>query len=330
MWNLWVRRAARGLVMAAMLGGGIVSASAQTKLKVMVFPGAQNLPLFAAQAKGFFAKHGLEVEMLGAPNSQELRDGLAQGRYQIVHGGIDNAVAMAEVAKADIAVLMGGDNGFNHLFVQPGISAIKDLRGKTIIVDALNTAYAFQVYAALKQNGLNKGDYEVKPVGSTYRRLETMQQDKDAAASSLNPPFSILATRSGLKDAGEMVKMLGPYQATAAWVMRSWGAANADTVVQYLQAYIQGLRWAVDPANKAEMIAMMAERLKLAPDVAAESYAVVTDPQSGFAKDAKLDLEGFRNVLKLRAELEGQWGGNPPPPEKYIDASYYDRALKGL
>src|SRR6266403_5954141 len=100
MWNLWVRRAACGLVAAAMLGGSIVSASAQTKLKVMVFPGAQNLPLFAAQAKGFFARHGLEVEVLGAPNSQELRDGLAQGRYQIVHGGIDNAVAMAEVAKA--------------------------------------------------------------------------------------------------------------------------------------------------------------------------------------------------------------------------------------
>jgi ABC-type nitrate/sulfonate/bicarbonate transport system substrate-binding protein len=334
MWNLWLRRAALGAVTAAMLGGSISGALAQTKLqtklKVMVFPGVQNLPLFAAQAKGFFARHGLDVELLNTPNSQELRDGLAQGRHQIVHGGIDNAVAMAEVAKADIAVVIGGDNGFNHLFLQPGIGAIKDLRGKTVIVDAVNTAYAFQVYAVLKQNGLNKGDYEVKPVGATFKRLETMQQDKDAAASSLNPPFSILASRSGLKDAGEMVKMIGPYQATGAWVMRSWGEANADTLVQYLQAYIQGLRWAVDPDNKAEMVAMMAERLKLAPDVAAQSYAVATDPQSGFAKDAKLDLDGFRNVLKLRADLEGQWGGTPPSPEKYIDASYYDRALKGL
>jgi hypothetical protein len=35
----------------------------------------------------------------------------------------------------------------------------------------------------------------------------------------------------------------------------------------------------------------------------------------GFEKDAQLDQEGFRNVLKLRAEVAGQWGGHVPPPK---------------
>ena len=48
------------------------------------------------------------------------------------------------------------------------------------------------------------------------------------------------------------------------------------------------------------------------------------------AKDARFDMEGFKNVLKLRAEIEGQWGGTPPAPDKYIDLSYYDKALAGL
>jgi hypothetical protein len=26
----------------------------------------------------------------------------------------------------------------------------------------------------------------------------------------------------------------------------------------------------------------------------------------------------------------GTWGGKPPAPDKYLDLSYYDRALKGL
>jgi ABC-type nitrate/sulfonate/bicarbonate transport system substrate-binding protein len=259
-----------------------------------------------------------------------LRDGLAQGRHQIVHGAIDNAVAMAEVAKVDIAVVVGGDNGFNHLVLQPDIGSVKDLRGKTVIVDAVNTAYALQVYAVLKQNGLNKGDYEVKPVGATFQRLDTMRKDKSAAASALNPPFSILAQQAGLKDAGEIVKMIGPYQATGGWVLRSWGKEHADTLAQYLQAYVEGLRYVVDPAHKDEIVALMAERLKLAPDVAAQAYAIAADPQSGFAKDAKLDLDGFRNVLKLRAEFEGHEGAEPPSPDKYIDTSYYDRAMKGL
>jgi len=60
----------------------------------MVFQGVQNLPLYAAQQKGFFAKHGLSVDQRIAPGSQELREGLAQGHYQIVHTAVDNAVAM--------------------------------------------------------------------------------------------------------------------------------------------------------------------------------------------------------------------------------------------
>jgi hypothetical protein len=35
-------------------------------------------------------------------------------------------------------------------------------------------------------------------------------------------------------------------------------------------------------------------------------------------------------VLKLRADMLGTWGGSPPPAEKYLDMSYYERALAGL
>ena len=142
----------------------------------MVFQGLQNLPLFAAQEKGFFAKRGLEVDLKIAPTSDEMRNGLAEGRYQIVHGAVDNAVAMAEVAKADIAVVIGGDNGWNQLIVQPDIAAVADLRGKTVIVDAPNTAYALQLYELLARAGLKKGDYEVKVGRRTFRRAEAITQ----------------------------------------------------------------------------------------------------------------------------------------------------------
>jgi hypothetical protein len=38
-------------------------------------------------------------------------------------------------------------------------------------------------------------------------------------------------------------------------------------------------------------------------------------------------MDGFRNVLSLRAELQGAWGGTPPLPDKYVELSYYQRAL---
>jgi ABC-type nitrate/sulfonate/bicarbonate transport system substrate-binding protein len=301
-----------------------------TQLTIMVFQGVQNLPLFAAQTRGFFGKRNLEVEIKIAPTSDEMRNGLAEGRYQIVHGAIDNAVAMAEVAKADIAVVVGGDNGWNQLIVQPEINAAADLRGKTVIVDAPNTAYALQLYDMLAQAGLKKGDYEVKVVGATFRRLDAIRGDKTIAASMLNPPFSVLAQKAGLKNLGSAVKSVGPYQATGGFVMRAWAAQNEDVLVKYLAAYVEGVRWSLDPANKEHAIRLLMDRLKLAEDVATAAYTYATDPAEGFAKDGKVDIEGFRNVLKLRAQHLGTWGGTPPAPEKYLDLSYYQKAFAGL
>jgi ABC-type nitrate/sulfonate/bicarbonate transport system substrate-binding protein len=119
--------------------------SDNSKLTVIVFPGVQNLPIFAAQAKGFYVRRGLDVEIKFTPNSDELRNGLAEGRYQIAHSAVDNAFALKDKANVDIAVVLGGDNSFNHLVVQPEIQSLADVKGKTVAVDAVNTAYAFQL-----------------------------------------------------------------------------------------------------------------------------------------------------------------------------------------
>src|SRR5471032_408987 len=207
-----------------------------TKLTVIVFPGVQNLPMFAAQAKGLYAKRGLNVDLKFTPNSDELRNGLAEGRYQIAHSAIDHAFALKDKANVDIAVVIGGDTSFNHLIVQPEIASLADVKGKTVVVDAINTAYAFQLYEMLRQKGVNKGDYEIKMAGGTAARLEAMTKDKAMAAAMMNPPFSTRGIKAGLKDMGTAAAALGAYQGTSAFVLRAWGQANSDTLVKYLQA----------------------------------------------------------------------------------------------
>jgi len=322
-------RALAAIVMLA-VGASGSPADAQTHLTTMVFQGVQNLPLFAAQEKGFFAKRGLDVDQRIAPSSQELRDGLAQGRYQIVHTSVDNAVAMAEQAKVDIVVVCGGDNGWNDLFVQPEIKSYADLRGKTVVVDAPDTAFAFQLYQMLKLNGVPKSEITVKPVGATRFRLQAITTDKSVAASILNLPFSLQAEQAGIKKLATATDVIGPYLSTTGFTLRSWARDNDETLVRYLQAYIEGLRWVLDPANKAETIELLAKGLNISPEMASRSYAVAVDPKNGFMKDAAIDLAGFKNVLKLRAELHGDWGGKPPEPEQYLDLSHYQRALDGL
>jgi ABC-type nitrate/sulfonate/bicarbonate transport system substrate-binding protein len=317
-------RRLKALLLGVALSMALASARADTQLAVIVFPGVQNLPMFAAQAKGFFAKRGLAVDLKFTPNSDELRNGLAEGRYQIAHSAIDNAFALKDKANVDIAVVLGGDDSFNHLIVQPEVKSLADLKGKTVVVDAVNTAYAFQLYEMLRQKGLNKGDYEVRPVGGTGQRLDAMVNDKTAMAAMMNPPFSIRAEKAGLKSIDTAAAALGAYQGSSAFVLRSWGAANGDTVTKYLQAYVEGLRWMLKPENKSEAVALLVERLKLPQDIATQAFDAT---QKGFNPDGALNMDGVRNVLKLRAQFEG---GTPAAPETYLDLSYYQKALAGL
>src|SRR5262249_49137236 len=171
--------------------------------------------------------------------------------------------------------------------------------------------------------------YEVKAVGGTPQRFQAMIKDKTYAAAILSPPFTIQAQNAGLKDLGAAVDVIGPYQSDAGWVLRSWGEAHAATLVRYPQANVEGIRSALDPANGAVMTALVGERMKLPEGIVARTLQLAVD-QKGFATDAKFDMEGFRNVLKLRADLLGTWGGTPPAPDKYLDMSYYQRAIAGL
>jgi ABC-type nitrate/sulfonate/bicarbonate transport system substrate-binding protein len=227
----------------------------------------------------------------------------------------------------DIAIVMGGDNGFNRIIAQSDIKSYAICAARRRRRCAEYT-FALLLYKVLKDNGSTKATSAVKPVGGTPVRLTPMK-DKTNAAGILAPPFAFSAVQAGLKDMGSAAKAVGTYQSDGAFVLREWAKANSDTLTRYIKAYVEGRRWVLNPANKAEAIQLLVDRLRLAPDVAAQTYAVATDPADGIAKDAKFDMEGFKNVLKLRAEIEGQWGGNPPPPDKYLDLTT-TKALAGL
>ena len=307
---------------------GLAGAAEPVTLRVNVFPGAQNLPLYAGLAQGVFEKHGIKVDLQFTPNSDDQRNGLAAGKFEIAHAAVDNAVAMVEGAGRDVIIVLGGDSSMNEFFVQPDIASIADVRGRELLVDAPNTAYALQAKKILLNNGLKPGDYQLKLAGGTLLRYRAMVENREGAASILNVPFSIMARQKGAKSLGRTIDLLGPYQATGAFVMRPWAAANAAVLERYIAAYVEALRWALAPANREASTELLVKWLKVPQDVAAQTYALLLDPKFGLTPEAKFDLDGFKNLLALRAEIEGQWGGKPPAPDKYYDLQYYGRALQ--
>ena len=312
-----------------------VSVHAQTAplqtLRLNTFPNATNLALYLGIANGVFERRGIRLELEFTQNSEAQRDGLATGRFEIAYSAVDNAVAMVELAKQDVIVVSGGDTSMMEFMVHPEIKTLDDMRGRTLVVDRPNTAYALQAKKILKNAGLIEGrDYAIKSVGFTPDRIAAIESRSDkAAAGMLNPPFSFAAKDKGLKSFGRAIDLLGPYQGGGIFVQRAWARDNAALLERFLAAYIEATRMALNPANRTQSIQLIAARLKQDPQVAARTYdEALLQPRFGIVPEAKLDLEGMRAVLVLRAEIEGQWGGVAPPIERYIDTGYYERALQ--
>ena len=316
----------RYLLLAALIAG---PAAAQTPLKMKMFPGVQSLPVIAAAEQGLFERHGLKVEVLYTMNSQEQRDGLAKGEFQIMQSAVDNAIAMVELAHDDVVIVAGGDSSMNEFIVQPDIRSYADFKGQTLLVDAPNTAYAVQLKKILLSNGLREGaDYKILPVGRTGLRLQGMKENKAYKGAMLNLPFSLEAKAAGLTSMGRAVDLLGAYQGNGTIVLRQWALANRDTLERYIAGLVEGTRWLLAPQNRQAAATILSERFKVSPQIAAQAMEMIAEPRFGIAPDARFDMAGFRNVLALRAEIEGTWGGKAPPPERYVDLSYYANALQ--
>jgi NitT/TauT family transport system substrate-binding protein len=296
-------------------------------VRVNVFRGASNIPIYMAIEKGFFARRGVTPILEFTPNSIQQRTGLADGKFDIAHAAVDNAVAMIETAKVDVVIVAGGDGGLNEFLVRSEINKLSDLKGRTFAVDAPNTAYALIGRKILKNAGLSDGkDYKIDPVGGAESRAYALDTPAGAAAL-LSSPWNMIAKDRGAKSLGTTADLYGAYQAGGIFLMRSWAAKNSGTLERYITAYIEGCRAALDPNQRDLTLQVLARELKLEKRIAEQTYKDLQLTGSGLAKDCAFDMPGFRNVLALRAELEGQWAGVAPPPDRYLDLSFYNRAL---
>jgi ABC-type nitrate/sulfonate/bicarbonate transport system substrate-binding protein len=326
------------IVMCSCVGLALVAADrsmvAQTRAldTVRISVGGERMPVTVAQANGLFAKYGLDVKLPQLPpgGSNSVRAALAKGDVDIVHSIVDNAVAVVELGGADVIIVMGGAGSLYELVAQPGIKSVADLRGKTMIVDAPNTALAVQMKKILMLNGLKPGvDCELKPLATGAQRLVEMRQHKNYAAAMLGVSTAVVARREGFVSLGSSATLIGQLQGASVYVRRQWAQEHSDVLVRYLAATIEAERWLMSPANKRAVIELIARDSDATPADAGEVYALEMGP-GGWDKDMRFDVEAFKNLLKVRAEVEGTWGGRPPAPEKYYDPSYYQKALARL
>jgi len=304
-----------------------------SEVTVNVFPGGFNWAIYVAQERGLFENNGIRVKVQATPGSVAQMTGLSEGKFDIAMTAVDNIVAYVEGQgeapigpQSEFFAFMGSDTGFLSLVTAPDVKAIADLKGRTLSVDALTTGYAFVLLDILLRNGLHDGDYSVAKVGGMVQRWTALRERKQDG-TMLSTPYNILAKAEGFTQLAQATKVIGHYQGNVAAARRSWAAANKDKVIAFIRGYVAAIDWLYDRSNRDEAVRLLRKNLpQMSQDLAERSYDELLDPEDGFFRQGRMDMEGLKTVLDLRSRY-----GKPAKllgdPMKYYDPAFHAAAI---
>lgn len=313
-----------------------MSESARTQLRVCTFKGLQNLALYVAIRQGFFALHGLEIEILYTTGSVAQLNGLARGEYHLIQTNPDNVVNVDSNPTAfgldpknapRVVILFAGSSGPLSLYAQPDITKFADLRGAVLGVDNYASGLALVLRDILMRNGLALNrDYTFTIAGGTSVRLDALTSGA-IAATILYSPYDGIATQRGFNRLAISTDYYTAYASICTAAVQSWAETHSDLLTQYTAAYLQALRWIFEPGNAILVRHILASEPALALDAATAmfAYEAYVDPVVGFHIERGIDERGLQQVIDLRATYT-----SPPSslgaPAHYADPRWYFQA----
>jgi ABC-type nitrate/sulfonate/bicarbonate transport system substrate-binding protein len=302
------------------------------RIRLIVFPGGFNWPVWVAQARGFFAENGVDVDVTPTPGSVFQLSGLIDGRFDLAITLIDNVVAYREgqgevpVIGPDLFAIMAADTRvYPALVTLPEIRRYEDLRGRTLSVDALRTGYALVLRAMLEHGGLRHGDYALDSIGGAQQRYVALGERRHAGCL-LNSPFERLLQARGFNILDTALAVLGRYQGQVVAARREWAQANRPAVVGFVRAFLDAVAWLYDERNRADAFRIFVANAP-GSDVAAAATAhgILFNDDHGFPRDGAIDPQALEKVIELRARY-GTPRRVPGTPSAYYDRSYLDAA----
>jgi ABC-type nitrate/sulfonate/bicarbonate transport system substrate-binding protein len=290
--------------------------------------------IIAADAKGFFNKENIRIQIDTVTDSPTLLRNLISGKYDLIMNNADNVIAWAEgqgedPQKNDFIIFLGGNRGVNQkLIVGPGINDYGDLKGTVFAVDAPTTGYAIVGVYILKKQGLelNK-DYTFKAFGNTTKRAEAMSRGEASAAMMSLADDEI--QKRGFKVLAKAEDYVQHYARGLGATRRDWANKNEDLLVRFTRAMIRATDWVTEPIHKDEVIAMLMPENRNNKARAEAMYEESISPRFGFSPRSQIDIDGIQSVLQLR-EIAGLMKPPLPKPEKYVDERFYKKALASL
>jgi NitT/TauT family transport system substrate-binding protein len=162
----------------------LVSAAHAEPLRISYFIWVGYGPLFVAKEKGFFAKEGVEVELINIDDHTAAFAGLFAGQVDAIAAGTQDVLTYSEPDEARLACVLPLDEsrGGDGVLATKDIQSIADLRGRSVAV-LRGSLQQFYLSILLKQAGLTEADIELVDIPADDAAEAFMMQEVDAAVT---------------------------------------------------------------------------------------------------------------------------------------------------
>ena len=309
-----------GLVILIATMTGINAATVWGLDKVRIGMGAfspTNSAIWVAEERGFFKKHGLEVEAIF------IGGGAARGVNALLAGDIQFATAgggavITSVLKgADVVMVAAQNNkGVHRILVRPEIDTPEAIKGKKIAITTFGSSSHAVLTMVLDVWKIRPDELQILQVGSSPTMLISLQK-KLVDGAVLTDPSYFIAEDLGFRVIADLAKMNIHYLQSMMVSTRSYLRANRDQATRVLRAYVEGI--AYFKKNKKESVQIILKKMRMNTDQA--KYAERTYDQYAnlyFDRIPYPSPTGIKTVLESAKENPKTKGADP---SSFVDAS---------
>ena len=251
---------------AVTLDVGWLSAQTPEKLRAaytVIAPTQANV--WVAKEIGFFAKHGLDVDLVLLVGAPLAVTALVSGETPIVHAGA-SAVVTSNLQGSGAVLVAGGASRFPYvLFVTDEIKRVEDLKGKKFGVSRIGGADNAAAITVLNNFGVKETDVTYVQAGSIPARLAAMQTNA-LQATLLQAPETLRAKEIGLRPLLDFTKLDVEWQLNGVATTREFIRKKPDTVRRFVRAYVEASHYNITNPKGSQKVL--------------QKYLAIKDPKS--------------------------------------------------
>ncbi|HEY5543738.1 MAG TPA: ABC transporter substrate-binding protein [Candidatus Binatia bacterium] len=209
--------------------------------------------VWTAKEMGFYAKHGLDADLVLLVGAPLAVTALVAGETPIVHAGA-SAVVTSNLQGSGAVLVAGGANRFPYvLFVTDEIRRVEDLRGKKFGVSRIGGADNAAALTVLNRFGIKETEVTYVQAGSIPSRLAAMQTNA-LQATLLQAPETLRAKEIGLRPMLDFTKLDVEWQLNGVATTRDYIKKKPDTVRRFLRAYVEASHYNLSNPKGAQKV----------------------------------------------------------------------------